>query len=236
MAVAQENLYASNLNKRRNEYWNKDKNFDRNFQSQLNRFPREFYRPESIEVDPENEKVENDEYDNEYTRELARARKENISRYAHTFGKAAEAALLSMKGPRAHMLIEIIRLSNDYRRKIKEYDNSPFVVLLIFAIIIDVIDIFTVATATWPLKLIIFLSLLGTGHHLRRYFIKFSLKLFVALLIDIIPIVGKLPLTTLSILGAWRSAAKEAEEAKKNLTLLEEKTQKEFGTSIPETA
>ena len=136
-----------------------------------------------------------------------------------TMRESAESVKKAIAGQKWRAPIEAMKLAHSLRQRVKEGEQSPFLVALVGAIIIDLAD------STWViglcLKLPMFVFLWGKG--------TFKVKVItrMLLLFDCIPFVSWLPLTTICVLYAWHRTRKEIEENKKKIKEIDKKLRKD---------
>jgi hypothetical protein len=156
--------------------------------------------------------------------DLAIARQNALHRTASTFSEGARTFINVAEGPKWKAPFAALSLAHTYRKKVKDHDNSPFWVALVFAIILDLLDYlditggFIVAILKW-FWFIPFMF--GRG--------SWKAKLVSRIIVgaDSIPFINWLPLCTVAVIYAWRKSAKEARVAKENLKEIE-KAHKEY--------
>jgi len=161
---------------------------------------------------------EYDNYPNNYKNNLviARARNRKSSK-GGTLGTSAKSIAKVMEGPKWKAPMEALKLAYKLRKRVKEGENTPFLIALLVAIAIDFAD------ATWFIGLFckpfLFFFLWGKG----TFKIKVTVRIL--LFIDCIPIISLLPLSTVCVFYAWHHVRKEVKKDKKKL----EKIEKELG-------
>lgn len=143
----------------------------------------------------------------------AAARVESTGR--ESYKAVSEAGKHKWKAP-----YEAVKLAVKLRKKINDHDNTPFLILMIAAIICDLIEIGAVGMggiATFSIKLFIFIMLWGRG----TWKIKLVFRIMASL--DMIPILDFLPLSTIAVIYVWHHITKEATKAKEDEVKLGEK-------------
>jgi hypothetical protein len=152
---------------------------------------------------------------------LAAARYQDTEK-GSTFKETAKTAEKVIRGPKWKAPVEAIKLASYFRKKVDNHENSPYFIVLLVAIAIDIAD------ASWIIgfvcKPFLFWFLWGKG----TWKIKWTLRIL--LFFDCIPFVSWLLLSTISVVVAWRHSSKEAKKAKENLEALGEiaKTESEM--------
>ena len=134
----------------------------------------------------------------------------NSNTYGEALGSLSRASRGGIAAP-----VEALKLAHSFRQKVKDHDNSPYIVLILVAVAADFADFLWIAGVFG--KLLLFYFLWGKGT------LKVKIILRALLFIDCIPFVGWLPLSTISVLYAWRNSHKEAEEAKEKLEKMNKK-------------
>ena len=126
-----------------------------------------------------------------------------------TAGESYQAAEKALAGPKYKVPLEAIKLAHSFRQKVKEHDNSPYLVIILVAIIIDFAD------ATWFIGLfmkpLLFYFLWGRGT------MKVKIAIRSMLFFDMIPPISSLPLSTIAVRYAYNRSRKEAGKAKEEL-------------------
>lgn len=150
-----------------------------------------------------------------YQKELDEARRVDNTDVASSAGEAARSLGRVTKGPKYKAPLEAVKLARSFRKKVKEHNNSPYLIVLLVAIATDFAD------ATWIIGLFckpfLFYFLWGKGT------MKVKITLRALLFLDCIPGISWLPMSTIAVLYAWRRSSKEADHAKKKLRQLAEK-------------
>lgn len=128
-----------------------------------------------------------------------------------------ERAVLQQK--KLSAILETLKLAHSFRKKIADYDNTPFPIILIAAIVSDFVDIIPFVGTL--LKIFQFYALWGKGAWKVKVFCR------ILLFFDMIPPLSWLPMSTISVAYVWRKCAQEAAENKKSLDKAEEQIKKE---------
>ncbi len=127
------------------------------------------------------------------------------------------------KGKKGTMPLRAAKLGFEFKKRIKELDTTPFKFLFIIAIFSDLGDF------TWiigfSLKVILFIALLGHGAWKKKLGARIIYWLLIVL--DIIPFLGALPLSTIAVLLIWRDVKKEIKENEEKIKKIE-KNPEEF--------
>jgi len=137
-----------------------------------------------------------------------------VNQYSNTSRQTFNVAKNALAGSKIKAIAEGLKLAHSFRKKVEAGDNSPFLIALIAAILIDLADLSVIVGLL--LKPALFYFLWGKG----TFKVKITIR--IALFLDCIPGVSWLPLSTISVLYAWRHISKEAEESKNNLEKIED--------------
>ncbi len=148
--------------------------------------------------------------------------KSAVSRMVYSSEEAAVAFSKASTGPKWKAFIEAVKLAFEYRKKIADYDNSPFIIILLLSVAADFADFLPIAG--WVISLfaqpVLIISLWGRGRLKKKIALK--IIFLILMFLEVIPGIDLLPLNVITTVWIWHQSAKEAGEAKKGLAKLEE--------------
>ncbi|NTV40652.1 MAG: hypothetical protein HGA61_00015 [Candidatus Moranbacteria bacterium] len=118
-------------------------------------------------------------------------------------------------------LIDAIKLSRELRKGVNDHLTAPWLIAISAAIASDLLD------TTWFLGVLIkiglFIFLWGKGK------LKYRIIRFIMVTLDLIPIIGYLPMTTGSVLFCWHESNKKRKKSEEKLKKLKEKFGEDIG-------
>jgi len=149
---------------------------------------------------------------------------EKVKELANKTEGVSSAILEAEKGNILKAYTGAAKIGWRIRGEIDELDTSSFPLLLFCAIVIDFVDLVPPLDLAIGkiLTLILFVSLIFNGRYLYKFYAR-TFQFILCNVLNLIPVIDKLPLETIAVVLIWRKIAQARKEKESELSETEQK-------------